>query len=286
MRNKILLSFVLVIVFLLSIGCEDKLIRLDASLDQEAIENYILDNEEKFFSITAHYGAEDTLSANDIGTISDPKTWWREPLDVNRQISINIVNDSAFVTISLRNDGVFHILEIDTSAATDSVIHYQKDLGDNLLSYAIFKRYDGATSHRGWRLESVTGAEVNSDSVEVAIDSVRINCESYEDTVLTDPWVFFERGDILTFGAEEEVYLTLYSSYDVYAYFHAKSRGDHWRRWKFTETKTTGVWGEVWIASSVSGVKVAAFDVLNKYTLDNETYSYDSNAWIFPYRVE
>ena len=291
MRYRVFLCVVFFVVLLLIIGCNDNPTGPGA-LDQEAIENYILGDEDGFFSFDAHYGAEDTVSGEgSLRAIAGPSIWWRWPQDISRQILINIVNDSAFVTISLRAEGIFHILEIDTSATPDTIILHQKDLADNFISYAIFKRHPMGCSDcfhsRGWRLETISGAEINSDSVEVQIDSVRINCASYEDTVLTDPWVFFDRENLITLGTEEEVTLTLYSFDNVYAYLHAKSGGDYWRRWKFDEMESyPPIFQGGWRTSSVPGIKVAAFDVLDKNTLDDETYKYDSNVWVFPYRVE
>lgn len=221
-------------------------------------------------------------------SILGPKILWRKPQNAKIEIPINIVNDSAFVTFTARIDGIFHILEIDTSVAPDTIVYYQKAPGDNFVGYAIFKRYLTDCSEclrRGWQLENISGVEVNSDFAEAAIDSIRINCESYEDTVLTDPWVFFKREKLLALGTEEEVTLTIYSSDCVYGYMHAVNRGNHWRRWKFEETEP-GILVGYWITSAIPGIKGAAFDVLNKYTLDDEIYKHDSNIWIFPYRVE
>ena len=122
------------------------------------------------------------------------------------------------------------------------------------------------------------------DCVVVWIDSVRINCESYEDTVFTTPLIFFGKDELLTFLSEETVTLTLYSNYDVYAYLHAYTLGQ-WRRWQFTETKTPGVFVGHWVAAGFPGIQGIAFDILRKPTIDEEDAPYESNIWLFPYRI-
>lgn len=291
MRKSNLLCSLVVFVLMLVIGCENT---DDITLDELAIEDYILNDSEfaEYFAFNEYYGEEDTVTR--LRTIIGPHTWYREPQDINRQISINIVNDSAFVSFWHRVDGVFHVLEIDTSASPDTLIDHQKDLIDASSNYAIFKRALGATTYRGWRLESLTGVEVEGfeiapgDCLLVRIDSVRINCESYEDTLFTTPHVFFGRGELLTFGSQEAVTLTLYprsiETPSVYSYLHAHTLG-RWRRWGFEEIEP-GVWQGYWITPVAPGIRAIAFDILPKLTIDEEEYPYLSNIWLFPYRVE
>lgn len=279
-------GLVVVFVMFFVFGCKNNPTGNYISLDEEAMEEII--NQEGFLAYDAYYGEEDTLSAPVIQTrdiIALKFLWYREIKHLNKQLEIDIVNDSAFVTISTRVDGLFHILALDTAANPDSVIDYQKDLGDNFMSYAVFKRYPEEILHRGWRLESLTGVEVNSDSVEVQIDSIRINCESYVDTVIVSPWVLFQRGELLTFGREEEVTLTIYSDDEIYAFLHAHGWG-HWRRWKFDEMESyPTIFRGRWRTSIIPGGKLVIFDVLHQNTLDEEDCKYNSNVWIFPYWV-
>lgn len=290
MRNRRLLSLLVVFVLILVIECENNPTGNDISMDEEAIEDYISNDLDfaGYFSFEEYYGEEDTVTR--LRTITNPHTWYREPQDTNREISINIVNDSAFVSFWSSVDGVFHVLERDTSASPDTVIDHQKNLNDFSSNFAIFKRYDGATAHRGWRLESLTGVDVfgldvqKGDCAVVSIDSVRINCESYEDTLFTTPFVFFERGELLSFGGQEAVTLTLYSGYDIYSYLHANTLGD-WRRWAFEEIEP-GVWQGDWVTPPIPGIRAVAFDILMKEAIDEEYGAYLSRIWLFPYRVE
>jgi hypothetical protein len=296
-RGKLIGLAGVFVIFFLVIGCEKNPTGNDITLDELAIENYILNDSDfaGYFEFVEYYGEEDTVSAEvRLRTITGPRIWYREVLDTNREISVNVVNDSAFVSIWNRYDGTFHVLEKETSASTDTLIDHQKDLIDVSHNYAVFKRYPGVSAHRGWRLESLTGVWVDGfeiapgDCLFVNIDSVRINCESYEDTLFTIPFVFFQRDELLTFESQKAVTITLYSHrpdvYPIYSYLHANTLG-HWRRWRFEEIET-GVWQAYWVTPITPGIRVIAFDILAKLTIDEEEYPYLSEIWLFPYRIE
>ncbi len=297
MRRRKLAGLVVVLVMLLVFGCENNPTGNDISRDEEAIQDYISNNLDfaGYFAFDEYYGKGDTVPLEiPLRTITGPHIWYREPQDTNRGILVNVVNDSAFVSFWSRVDGLFHILEKDTSASPDTLIDHQKDLIDASHKYAIFKRYPGVSAYRGWILERLTGVGIEgaevwpSDCVYVSIDSLRINCESYEDTLFTTPFVFFQREELLTFGSQEVVTLTLYSHrpdiYNIYSYLHAHSLG-YWRRWRLEEIQT-GVWQGYWVTPLIPGIRVVAFDILEKETIDEEQWRYLSNIWLFPYRIE
>jgi hypothetical protein len=297
MRKRLLVGLGIVIAFLLAAGCENNPTGNDVSLNEEEIKDYISYNLDfkGYFAFDEYYGEEDTVPPEvQTRTITNPHIWYREPQDINREISVNIVNDSAFVSFWSRVDGVFHVLEKDISASPGTLIDHQKDLIDVSHNYAIFKRYEGVSAYGGYRLESLTGigvsgAEVQpSDCVWVRIDSVRINCESYEDTLITTPLVFFHREELLSFGGQEVVTLTIYSSsspyYNIYAYLHANSLG-HWRRWRLEEIET-GIWQGYWVTPLISGIRAIAFDIVEKETIDEEEWRYLSSIWLLPYKIE
>jgi hypothetical protein len=297
MGRRKLGGLVVVFVMFLVFGCKNNPTGNDISLDEEAIQDYISNDLDfgEYFTFDEYYGEEDTISPEvQLRTITGPHTWYREPQDINRDIYINVVNDSAFVSFWNEVYGVFHVLERDASASPVTLIDHQKDLIDESSHWAIFKRYDGVSNCRGWRLESLTGAwgegfEIApGDCLFVRIDSIRINCESYEDTLFTTPFVFFGREELLTFGSQEAVTLTLYArsieTPSAYSYLHANSLG-HWRRWRLEEIET-GVWQGFWVTPLIPGIRVIAFDILAKRTIDEEEWPYLSNFWLFPYMIE
>lgn len=286
MNRKLLFAGLAALILILIWGCEKSPTGTTFDTDEEAITQMMLDNPEGFFSYEDHYGADDTTTVKD-GKAERYTAWWRQILDGGRDITIHIEGDSAYVTFSAWVTGTFHLFVFDT-IPPDTIIHYPKNLGDNFLRYAIFRRGTDLTEYRGWRLEKITGVEVTSDSNTVDIDSVRIECVSYPDTVITDPFVFVDRDNILTFTPGEQVQLTIYIDDSVYAFLHARGRclgHCHWWRWRFNNVGV-GIWTGTWTTPLIPSVRMAAFDILHQNTLDDNQYPYNSNAWIFPYRVQ
>ena len=192
----------------------------------------ILNNPQGYFSYDEHYGENDAKTEE--GSKAERYTsWWRQPTDVNWVVGVDIMNDSAFVTFNPEISGIFHLFISDTiflfacdTICRDTIIHYPypKNIRDNVIRYVIFKHYSDSIGYRGWRLEKISSAEITSNPHTVDIDSVRIECVSYLDTVITNSLTLFRRRNIFRFAPEEEVILTVYSIDDIYAFLHARGR--------------------------------------------------------------
>ncbi len=284
MFRKLLPVILLMLMLLLFWGCEKSPTGAELSFDEAAIKNAILDNPDGYFTYGDYYGERDVKKAE------MQTTWWRQPTSVDEiDITMNIdtLNDSAYVIVSGEVSGIFHIYEYDT-IPPDTIAHYMKSMKDNITRFAIFKHYADSIGYRGWRLEKISGAKITSYPNTVGIDSIRIECESYPNTVIGDPLALVDKEAILSFAPGEEVSLTIYSDDNVYAFFHA--RGHHfgycrWWRWEFDEAGS-GAWSGAWQTPEMPGVRMVAFDILHKNTLDDHEYQYDSNVWVFPYRIE
>lgn len=286
MSRKWMFAGLAALMLILIWGCEKSPTGTEATTDKEAIEQMMFDNVGGYFSFDDHYGADDTTATKGTKGIKEYAfaIWWRWPSSWVRDITIHIENDSAYVTYTGAVTGIFHLM-VDSVPPLDTLIDHPKDLEDTFTRYAIFRRYADSVEagYRGWRLEKITGVEVTSKDHTVDIDSVRVQSTSYPDTVITDPLVFVDRESIFTFGPEEEVTLTVYSPDSIYAFLHARGcfgGNCHWWRWRFNASNTG-----TWTTPHHEGVRVAAFDILHKNTIDNIDYIYDSNAWIFPYMV-
>lgn len=282
-RNLIFVT--LLLLLLVFWGCETTPTGTGFSSDAEAMKAMITDNPDGYFTYGDHYGEQDTKTKED-SKAERYTTWWRQPTNVDIIVSVDVVNDSAFVTFSPEVSGLFHIFEYDT-IPPDTIVHYMKNMKDYIIRYAIFKHYSDSLGYRGWRLDKISGVDITSYPNTVDIDSVRIECESYPDTVIANPLIFFSRGNILSFVPGEEVSLAIYSDDNIYAFFHARGhRNGHtrWWRWRFEEGGN-GVWSGIWITPQMPRVRMFAFDILYKNTLDDHEYQYDSHVWIFPYRI-
>lgn len=284
MKNKWLaLTMVLLITFVW--GCEDSPTGTEPATDEEAIE--MIMDESSIFNYDAHYGAEDTVTAKETKSRGRYTFWWRHPEELVRNTTINIVDDSAYVTFSPHLSGQFNLLVTDT-LPPDTLINYPKDLNDEFMSYAIFRNYSDSINYRGWRLEKISGIEATSSPNAVQIDSIRVQSTSYSDTVISDIHRLVDKENILTFQPEEDVTLTVYSDDSVYAFLHARGRYGgirRWWRWRFMN-QVNGGWQRTWKTPLNKGVYPAIFDILHMNTLDDNQYRYDSNGWLIPYRIE
>jgi len=284
-------------VALICCGCSKKTTEPEPETDEEAIQ-WLIGESPSYFNTQDHYGEEDTTDGRP-GVFSPIITyfWFRE-LTYDPQISINIdiVGDSAYVSWFGEFKGNLHLFS-DTIFPPDTLIEYTKNFTDHHNRYAIFKRLfhqeEDPMHRRGWRLVMVTGAEMTSEINRVRIDSVRLNCTHYPDTLLTDPLAFFEKDDIITLSPEEKCSLTVYTNSDSvnvdHLFLHSWRRHIQHHRHEFMHIGD-GIFSGVWFAPSneagaMDVIHHSAFDMIDKETLDDTEGLYDSNAWGMPYKV-
>lgn len=279
MKRLVIMCVLGVLISVFLIGCSDVTeIRLT---DEGEIANLIA--ELIWFHTKYVQGPEDTTGM--LGGPIVPVYWWREwahepPFGLD--IQMNSERDSAFVTLTLGISGTLVNIALDTSMAVDTV---EKSINDYALRYAVFLKDTVETYHNGWRLDRISGVEVNSEGVTVIIDSVRLRSSSYPDTVYSDPLALFSLEDAFTFSPGEGVSLWVYANYDTAeVYFHSW-KGSSWLRWQFANQGGGRYFG-VWSAPVAADVYHSAFDVLHHETLWDDEYRYDSNVWLLPYTVE
>ncbi len=300
MKNFPKLTVLLIVLLgLILWGCGKESVGEDEPVNDEEAIQWLLGDNPSYFETDNHYGEEDTTGGS-LYAFTPVTTyfWYREiEPDPAIQIIIDIVGDSAFVSWSGEFDGTLHLFSsTDSVFPPDTIIHYTKGFSDYGQRYAIFKRIlptnEDPQHRRGWRLDMVSGAEITSDPNTVQIDSVRLICDSYPDTLFTDPLALFEKEDVVTLTPEEECSLTVYTNSGAiadYVFLHSWRRHIHHHRSRFTRIGD-GVYTGVWFAPSnmagaVNVLHHAAFDLIDKETLDDTEDPYDSNAWLFPYFV-
>lgn len=294
---KLLLLGMVFFVLLFTACSKESTTEPEPETDLEAIE-WLIGENPRYFNTQSHYGNEDTTG----GTLSlfTPVThyfWYREvDPEPHIQVSIDIIGDSAFISWTGEFTGTFHLFASDTFPP-DTILEYLKDFTDYGTRYAIFKRLYPADEdperRRGWRLSMLSGAEIVSEGNTVTIDSVRLNCLSYPDTVIVDPLAMFLKEGIVTLTPEEQCSLTVYTNtgnYEVdYVFLHSWRRDIEHHRHCFTylgDGVFTGVWyAPINSSETINRVHHCAFDMIDKQTLDDDAEPYDSNAWLFPYIV-
>jgi hypothetical protein len=261
-----------------------------AALDEAAIAELM--ESEGLFDLNAHFegtavddsGTTDTTLAAKDSIV--PFLWGRK-VTGHPEVSaeIDIVNDSAFVSYSVNTVGNLNILAWDPDTGWVGI---QKPFGENSQLFAIFKRTGSiGSTHRGWVLTDISGAEGESDPVfTVRIDSVRIQSASYPDTVLTEPLDIFSLTDVITFTSGEVVTLTTYTNDSTLRVFlHVFMAYWPWHiRVPFTNGGD-GSYTGTWHAQLIPAVRFAVFDCLQYETLHDDTHPYDFNGWLFPYAV-
>lgn len=287
-------SFVMMVCIFIFFGCEKDSSGLDEpETDMEAIQWLIQENP-AYFNTQTHYGEEDTTG---VGSPRSPIVtyFWYRNIDPYPSISldIDIFEDSAYVEWTGDFDGIFNIFAYEIYPP-DIIT---KDYTDFCERHAVFKRFftpdEDPLHRRGWRLTDISGAESISQVNTVRVDSVRLNSVSYPNKLFTDPLALFDIDDIVTLTPGEECSLTVYTNSDPvnvdYVFFHSWRQDIEHHRHQFDHIGN-GVFAGVWIAPSnmpgaISVVHHSAFDMISYETLEDDSLSYNSNAWLFPYQV-
>lgn len=264
-------------------GCGTKNVGTEMT-DEEAIREMILSDEGGWFNMVDPLA--DSLLEDSSGyftlegdTFNFVRAWGRQVLDRHINIDIVISGDTANVTINLDVSGLLHI------AGPDTVI--SKPFDDHGTRYLVFVKRGDPNHFRGWVLDKLSMMELHPDSYTVRIDSVRIRSNSV-DTVVADPTLLWDREDVLTFAPGETVEVALYTNnpLEILAYLHFKDGlGRHRRSPRFFYRPSDGALVGHWRTPLVPGVHRAAADILHWGTLYVTDNPYDSESWLFTYRV-
>jgi len=284
---KKLLPIAIGIVFILS-GCSKETPVAEEEADEEAIRTLIEENEEGWFNAFLPLG--DTLIEDSIGggytlvtegdTFNFVRAWGREPLDRTIDIEVYIHNDTADVEINATLNGILHVAGPDTMIEKEFTDH-----GHRSLRFIRTGRKDDR--HRGWSLDAISLYSIESEGMTVSIDSVRIVGGEY-DTTVTDPSLLWQREEVFLFPPQTPVTIYLYVNEptSILGFLHYNTRNHHHRRSpRFLYDAETGALVGTWTTPSFPGVYHAAIDILHWASLFVMSYPYDSNAWVFTYRV-
>lgn len=304
---KRLTGFLMVITMIIVVsftGCSKKS-PAQVEMDETAIRSYI-ENDTLWFNTGRHYEGEaqddSGGTAGSCGFIPgtghtfggiDPLLWGRQILGhPDPQVSVDIIDDSAYVAWELHNTGYFNIFAWDPdSGQAGEWVFVKKDLNETVRLSAVFKR-TGQTGdpYRGWDLYGISGAWATSEpagSRTVNIDSLRIESTSYPDTVFTTPLEITPILQMLTFAPGETVTLSLYSNdADARVFLHiVRDVSPYHIRIPFTYNNSNGSYTGTWNVEQIPAVRLAVFDMLHKNTLEDDEYHYDSNLWLLFYLV-
>ena len=268
MKKLLILTIVLA---MMAVSCS-----IGSANDEENIA-LIISEFENMLITGFSFTEEETDSKAAINTLG----WYRERTgNINFNADIEVIDDSAYVSIDVEHNGVIHIAYLGDSLDT---LWAEKDFTANLLRYAIFKKDTNRNYHGGWRLYKLTCGHIDADypdSTGLIIDSVRIYADDIIDTMITDIEFFFEREDLISLPMGELISIDVYSpSVDNVYFIHSNIRrgrftvdGDHY----------TGEWR----VPVKEGIYRCVIDGLTPGTLLDDTEPYNSVDWFIPYRAE
>ena len=303
-QTAAIIMIVLLMIIISVIGCGKKGLS-DVDTDETAIRDFIA-SDTLWFNTTRHYEGEATDDSGGTGGISGyepgmvgtfgeitPLHWGRQILGhPNPQVTIDINGDSAYVAWELHNTGYFNIFAWDPdSGLSGDWVFIKKDLDETVRISAVFKRTgQPGDPYRGWDLYAISGAWGASEPEglrTVNIDSLRIECTTYPDTVFTTPLGVTPILETLTFAPGETVTLTLYSNDpDARVFLHVfRNIWPYHIRIPFTYNNNNGSYTGTWNVEIIPAVRIAVFDMIHKNTLEDDEYIYDSNGWLLFYLV-
>jgi hypothetical protein len=213
----------------------------------------------------------------------DPVAFWREITEKQREVDINIVQDSittAQVTVTTYIQGLFHTVTMDS--------HYTKPIDDTAVRYAYLEKEKPGISdgshrrHGGWTLEKISGWEIFSNPCTKQINSLQVTSSSgLVDTVITDISSLWDVEDLFVFQPGDSVTLTVDTgNADDLVFLHApgicRRPFRHIGGGVFTGTWVTGRWPHTDVRPRA---RHAAVDVIDHGTVFDDQLPYDSRAW-------
>lgn len=292
MKKLLPLGLSLVLIFGI-IGCgKNKPTDENTITDEQAIEALVRSS--AWFQSEKYQTANDsaTQKGSKGDTIIDEPLWWRAIADTGRHWNINIkvTGDSAYVEWTLTSNGNFCIIggklvNIDSVTQDTVLFAGAKPLVDECRMDAVFKRTgDKNSSNKGWELKKVSGvAGYSTPTHTVSIDSIRIQCLTYPDTILNNALGYlFDTENAFNFAPGESISVTLYANTsDAKAYLHV------WP-WPFRipmKNNGDGSYSneQKWYIQAIPEIRFAWFDLVKKATINDTEYPYDYDGWLYPY---
>jgi hypothetical protein len=265
---------------------DDAAVQRQLALHPELVEDDGLSTTESQVSgVLASDGA--SPAALQSGAALHPLFFWRHIRDVERRFEIAYADSDstgrptvARVTVIRRLRGTFNVAMGDSGGA-DTLV--RKPLDDRSVRHLVLRRVhrpsDDPQHSEGWRIVASSAVRVRSRDAVTRIQSVRVQAGAL-DTTVTDPLAIFRLRQILRLPADENVTLTVTTGApdDVVLLYTELQRFRFHRNGDGTYTGT-------WSARRFDGFRHFGVNALSRGTLWDPAATYDSEAWILPYRV-
>lgn len=295
--NKIIIGTVPLAIMLLATSCTKE--QGPTATDEDEIRTLINQEFADWFEFTNSYTGDSTdegftsLTSSAADSFQHVFAWWRHIDDINRILDIHIENDTASVVLTREISGNLHLLLTNEPFPPETLFHILKPFFDTAIRYARFVRTGVSSEPRGiWTLDAISYVEITSENNTVAIDSIRVSYPTVDDSgsvdiIIRDPLELQTLDEVFTFVPSTPVTITVYTNDpdNIAAFLHYNTSRVIHRRVRFQYDPNNQVFFGTWHTPAEEGVYHAGIDILNRATLITDDYPYDSNAWLFVYRV-
>ena len=279
MKNRLFpVVWIIIISALLIIGCE-KRTTSPSETDWDAVKSLIAHNPD-IFALDLFGTEADTLFYREItsrnGDIEEGNKYPADSTHWFEYISLTW-GDSLIGTFHYRSGGNMYIKPISAIALTNA---YFEKWGDN------------ADPYLGWLLKQVSGTVINSVGTTRHLYSVNIVSEGV-DVFLSEPYLLrlVKKDSTLVFQPGKQVTFTIdVPEADTSDFFYLRIKEDSTSGTiPFTnngDETLSASWTTTTDASAASGYKHAIIDDINRKSVTDTTYKYDSKAWGIIYRIK
>jgi hypothetical protein len=279
MKSKLFPAILFTIfLILLVIGCEKRSVT-PAMTDWDAVKAIIAQYPDIFASVVFGTGA-DTL-------------FYREIASSNADIEEGTLHEAD-------SNHIFDYINLTWGDTLKGTFHYyldgksyQKPINSIALTNAYFEKWgESSDPYRGWLFKQVSGTVINSVGTTRYIYTVNILSEGV-DVTLSESYLLglVKKDSTLTFEPGKPVTLILDlpsadTSDFVFLYINEGNSSEKIPFANNGDGTMTAGWTTTTDPAAADGYKHAIVDVLNRESVTDTTYKYDSKAWAILYRIK
>ena len=222
-----------------------------------------------------------------------PFVLWRRIVKrpTEKNISIDLVGDSAYVTIDYSIEGTFYVINLTN---TDQTSSYQRVISDTVHREIVVKKIEGK-----WKITAITPLELwTKDKAGVRIDKAEVIASPSGGRYTIEAGKLYTKEELPTFDPGDTVKVTVYLKTDDgkgWVFLHhgikwRKGGGIHHR--KPFEKEDDQTFTGTWIIADDSIVKTpalrnSAIDAVGEDALfGDSTAEYNAHALLVPYIIK
>ena len=291
-------------------GCSKDPSSFDLDSDEEAIRALIEENEDYFTTAGINDdGAQPLVYSIDgfgkTANLIDPLRFGRKGRFQLEHLSIDRVDDSTLVATIIKSfNGNFLILASDTTDSVAQGILYTKDMENEIVRKAIFKKRGNSGDRRkDWKLRRVSGSETQSPETTLSFVNITIQNSDGQEWSIEDPLEFFrdlEAIPTLQPGDSVKVFAKINNSspYLEKPGETVSLRYKNDRRMRRArkglnddgvypdEATGDGTYSGYWVVGQRRGIYHAFVDAIDNGTIYDDQLQYNSKIWGFTYIVK